>query len=538
MTDEEEDVMLHGYKTTETGDHPEIDIISLVSSASIQSITVELTMEDDVTDGFGYTYSISASGVVVLYQEGIFRAWRWVGEVQELDNVQMGVNGRIITAVIPRTLIGSELVLNATNQYLPPMDPDMEGPETYYDEAGEIDGVNGSPGVGGFEKELEDDSGDVVLRYWAVQRTEDQSLDIIEYSIDQIYEGTRFELSLMGDVADDPRVNYTLYGGGIEVRYSNGKAYRVEGGAEFPIDDVAVDGNHLEIIVETGEGDLTVGLAFAAAIRMQQEGAYSMDTVPEDPFSSTDLLPFAPGSREDTLIEVLFDLNVVVTRSFSGFTADESYSIRSAMDENDDGSVSEDEMWDFFRESILEVQIAHGAAVKMDAKAGDLSVDLDTEGMIGLLGSPDVLTVKWTLNYSFSDSPGDSHTFEMDYPTNPLPEISTDGSEGPERELHINIILDRGFKLYPLTLRPEELANSMNMEANRIEHTILGREADDFRLGDLQFEFYMDAEKDDDDDDDASGDGEDEELWPFILILIAMVTVMAAIFVWSRSRET
>lgn len=537
MSDGEDDVMLHGYRTVQTGDHPEIDILSLSSSASLQSITIELTMDDDVTDGFGYTYSITASGVNVVYQEGMFMAWRWVGEAQELDNVQTGVNGPVITAIVPRTLIGSELVLNATNQYLPPADPDTEGPETYFDKAGEMEGGGGSPGVGGFEKDIDDESGDVALRYWAVSPTDDENLDITAFRMEHISGAVKFELTLAGKVEDHPKVNYTLYGGGMEVRYTNGEGFRMVGGAEYRIDDVVVEDGRLEIEVETDSDESSVGLAFAAAIRLTGGGSFIIDTVPEDPYSSTELLPFAPGNSEKVVIEVASEDSAVMRRTFSGFTADGSFSIRSAADSDRDGSVSEVEAVDLFRETFQEVRTGHGTAVKMDGRTGELVLDLDTLGLTGAVGSADDIEITWTLNYSFSVPVEGSHTFEVDYPADPLPGMGAGDRTDPERELELRIILGEGLRFHPLTLRPEELANSMNVDADRIEYAVSGEEVDDFHLGELRFDFSRDAERDDDDD-AASVDGEDEELWPFILILMAMIAVMVGIYIWSRTRET
>ncbi|MEA3559614.1 MAG: hypothetical protein U9R75_10205 [Candidatus Thermoplasmatota archaeon] len=536
ITDERGDVIWKGYVTCDVDGYGEIDVISLTSSASLQHVTVELRLEDDVTDEIGYIYSISISGVNVAYQEGQFQVWRWDNGPVEIENVQTGVNGDSITCIVPRTAITGDLILNATAQYYVPSGLDASQ-ENYFDSIGDFGPGTRAPAIADLERDYSDPEGDVEMSYIDEEIVTDGSLDILIFSAD-LHEDLLFMMSLEGDVATDGSVNYSFIGGDVEARYLGGdRAYLFEDGEiEEELDDVEISGSDLRITVPGRYIDGSLGAVFAAARSEGEQGSYLLDMVPDDPYTYRDILPFPPGENEELHIFVQGPDHIQMKREFYGFSYREAEDIRNMFDADDDGSITEQEVKYHFH-GLEDGTLAgiHEEDMKVDGRSGSLTMTLETEYLIGPVGSDDDIRFIWTMDFSFDAPKRDVHTIELDVETDPLKGSLIWSHARTSSGLHLVIELNMTWRLEPLTLEPDVICNYMDVDAARIDQEMDPVNAARFDIGDVHFQIFERSLADDDtseEDDEPEG-----RFWVYIIILIAIIAVIVSIYLWSKSRE-
>ncbi len=537
MTDEKGDVIWRGFVSRQVDGYREIDIVSLTSSASLQDVTVELTMKDDVSDSLGYVYSVSAFGINIAYTEGDFQVWKWENEIIEIDNVQTGVNGEVITCVLPRTVISGELMLNATAQYYIPSGL-VTSSENYYDGVGEFGEGTRAPSIGDLDRHYIDPSGDVEMSYYDERTVNKGAVDILFFSAD-LNDDIIFSISMEDDIAVDGTINYSFFGAGIEVIYSGGDtAFIIDDGIlGETLDDVEISGPNLMVTVPGSEVKSSLGPAFAAVRMDEGDESYSIDMVPDDPYAYNDLLPFPSGEKELLSIHVQSPERVVMTREFTGFSSREAEDIRSMLDDDGDGSVTRLELDLFFKPSSdISLEDSHESDVRLDGRIGSLTMSLSTEGILGSSPSSGEVRITWKLAYTFDSPSRDTHHIELEGPSDPLRSYTFyPGTQG-STSLHLRIELNSSWRLDPLSLEPSIISNHMGPDAGTIDMEMDPEEYSRFEAGELYFEFYRRSEYDDDEVADDQEEG--GFLWLYISILVGMLIVIVMIHIWSKSRET
>lgn len=537
ISDESGDVLWKGYRTQQVEGFREIDIISLTSEASVQDVTIELTMDDDVSDEVGYIYSISASGINVAYREGEFQVWKWDDDIIAVDNVQTGVNGDKITCIVPRKMFTSDLVLNATAQYYIPSGHET-GSENYFDSAGEF-GPGTRVSIIDLTRDYDDPDGDVEMSYYDERTEDDPSVDILSISAD-LDGDLSLSLSMDEDIVDDGTIVYTILCAGLELRYTGGQsAWSIEDGElEDEIEDVTIDDDLLQMRVPEGLISSSLGPVVGHVRKEASDGSHIMDMVPNDPYSYNDLLPFPPGDTESLEILVQGPGGITLRRVYGGFSERQGEDIRSTIDTDDDQAVSQEELDSFFS-PILDGTLEEGLSVdiKVNDRPGTMDISLSTKGLIGPVLSSEELIITWTMEFVFETGGKDRHKVTLDVQSDPFRGSTIDESMDRKGSLKLLIEVNRTWRFEPLTLEPSIISNYMDIEARTIEMDMDPEETSRFDIDDIGFEIYRRNIETDDDDEAEGGGSQAGDIWIYITILVLMVIVLAILYTWSKSRE-
>jgi len=532
ITDDTGDVLRTGYVDTEVGGYDEIDIISLISTESIGDVTVVLECADDITDEVDYFYTISVSGIHISYQDGQFEVWRLGPEIQSVDNVQTGVAGKKMTAVLKKTTVGSELIMNATTQYYAMDWTKGATTESYYDMEGDFEGGAGST-VGDYSQTYMDENDDVRVIYLDERSSDEDGMDIISLSIDH-GQDVELRLELDHDPILDVSMTYTVFIGKSRVIWSDGSAkFRSEDEDTVEISS-SVDENIIAMTIPGEHFEDGIGGVIVRSRWDIDKNTFIQDLLPNDPNSISELLPFPTGSRREINFRIRSPGEVIMERTYSNFPSQAREDIRSSIDTDDDGSVDSSEVEAFLnglQEEILSTD--HEEDLLMNNKKGDMEISISHTGLIGQVGSGSSITIEFILEYSFTASGTGEHTYDVNI------DFYQPGITGSLRydedtvEYLVRIDVEAGWKMDPLTLEPAELSNYLTLNGTSIEYEMTGDEAREFDPGSISFGVRNSGQVMDDDD---TGD-EDDLTWLYILILIVMLVIVTGIVLWYRREE-
>jgi len=530
LTDEVGDVLRTGYVDTKVGGNPELDIESLSSTETISDVTVVMKCSADLEESIGYLYTMTVSGIHVSYQEGTFEVWKLGTEVQRIDNVLTDVTADEMKVTVKKTSIIGDFVINCTaNRYAVDWTKGTTS-ESYYDLCGQFDEGTRAP-VGGYTKDYDDPTGDVRLIYLDVEPVEEDGLDIIGLTLD-----VENDIDLTLELGDDPiseeSVEYVIYLPGSRVVWSDGEAEMTVEDEAPTILESEVSGSTISMIIPSELVVTELGGVVVQTRRTIDENTFLQDLLPDDPYTISELLPFPPGSARSISLEVRSPDNIVMERSYSGFSAQAREDIRTSMDADQDGSLSEDEIDDFFDITLESILSEHASDLTIDGRTGSLDVELTHEGLVGSVGSGESIDITWVMNFTFDTGADDDHSIDLDIDHFDPRLLPSPGFGEEEASYLVSVSIGPGWSIEPLSLEPAELANDMDLEGRSIQHRITGVEAREFDAGSIGFKIR--EVKAVTDDDDTGGSVGEDLTWLYVLILCIMVIVIAVIVVWSR----
>ncbi|MGA1873300.1 MAG: hypothetical protein ACMUHY_06470 [Thermoplasmatota archaeon] len=534
LTDGIDDVMRTGYVDTRIGGNPELDIVSLASSESISDVTVVMSCSGNIEDSVGYLYTITVSGIHISYQEGAFDVWRIGSEIQRVDNVLTDVSGSEMSVIVKKTSILGDFIINCTSNRYAVDWTQGAASESYYDRAGEIEGASRAPPVGGYTKTYEDPEGDVRLIYLDIEPVEEDGLDIIgvTMNVDQ-------DIEIILELGDDPLTGgdttYTVYMLNSRIIWTAGEARLVREDEPSSSLESDVDGSVITIDIPSDRIEGELGGVVVQARRTVDESTYEEDLLPDDPYTISELLPFPPGSARSLSLIVNGPRNILMERSYSGFSAQAEEDIRNSMDADDDGSVSEGEVEDFLEATLVSILSDHIEDLTVDGRTGDMAVTLMHEGLVGSVGSGAPVVITWSMNFTFDIRGEGPHMIELGIEHFDPRLLPSPGIGEEEARYDVIIEVSQGWSVNPLSLEPPELANDMDLAGRSIEHSRSGEDAREFDAGSIRFR--IGPVTDQDDDDDTEGEVDEDLTWLYVLILVIMVVVIAGIVIWSRREE-
>jgi hypothetical protein len=535
LTDEEEDVVWSGFTQRKAGGHGEIDIISLESKESITDITVVLGMAEDISAEMGYLYTVSIGGIHVSYQEGTFEVWRWDNAVEPVDNVQTGIAQDEITVVLSKSKVQSPLVLNATAQMYLIDWVTGRTKENYFDKVGNFDEGSRAPAIGDYEFAYTDPEGDVYVSYRDEDIVDEPGLDIISVHVDRGDE-VQVSLELGGPPEMEDVTRYIIVMGHLWVEISAGSARVYRDDRLEMTTDVDLSGNTMLVEVPLSLFEEDLGIIVAMAKREIDRDTYIIDQLPDDLSSVSELLPFAPGSRREIDIHVSSPSNVVMTRSYGGFSQAAAEAVRGSIDADGDGYVSSAEAEEIFPPVGGEgEEDDHLSDLRMDGRTGSLTIRVDHSGLIGDIYSNEDLSITWAFNFTFTPGSGDSHSLDVDIDYLD-PGILIPSDEPMEEEVYrVKIWMGQGWRIDVLTLEPPELSNSADLQGTSVDHEFSGEDARDFDSGSIEFDMIRVSDSGETDDDEVEDD--DGPTWLYIMILFVMILVVAGAVMWSRRED-
>ncbi|MGA1819826.1 MAG: hypothetical protein ACMUHU_02335 [Thermoplasmatota archaeon] len=530
LTDEVDDVLRTGYVDTKVGGNPELDIESLSSTETISDVTVVMRCTADLEESIGYLYTITVSGIHVSYQEGAFDVWKIGSEFQRIDNVLTDVTANEMKVTLKKTSIIGDFVMNCTaNRYAVDWTKGATS-ESYYDVCGQFDEGTRAP-VGGYTKDFDDPKGDVRLVYLDVEPVEEDGLDIIGLTLE-----VAGDIDLTLELGDEPLsgedVEYVVYLLGSMVVWSAGEAEMLVEGEPPSSLDSEVSGSSITLNIPSEMVTSELGGVVVQARRTIDDDTYLQDLLPNDPYTISELLPFPPGSARSISLEVRSPDNIVMERSYYGFSAQAREDIRASIDADMDGSIAEGEVEDFLDDTLVGIISEHASDLTVDDRSGGLDVELRHEGLVGSTGSGDEIVITWVLNFTFDTGTGEDHVIDLEIDHFDPRLLPSPGFGEEEATYLVKVSIAPGWSIEPLTLEPAELANDMALEGRHIQHRITGAEAREFDAGSIGFKIR--EASDILDDDDTGGDVGEDLTWLYILILVVMVIVIAVIVVWSR----
>jgi hypothetical protein len=532
ITDDPGDVMRTGYVDMEIGGNSKIDIVSLSSTETIVDVTVVLECVEDITDEVGYLYTITVSDIHISYQDGIFEVWRLGTDVQPVDNVQTGVAGKEMTAVLKKTTVGSELIINATTQFYALDWTKGATTESYYDLVGDFENGQGSA-VGDYTQTYNDDNGDVRVIFLDEQPSDEDGMDIISISIDQ-----RMDIELQLELEDAPIIDgsaeYTIFIGKSEVIWSEGE------GRFYPEDEGSLDidssyEDNLITITLPGEYfDESVGGVIVRSRWDIDENTFIQDLLPDDPHLISELLPFPAGLSRKMKIEIRSPENVIMKRIYSHFPSQAREDIRSSIDINDDGDVDDSELEEFLDRLESDVLSSdHDGDLTLDKKAGEMELSIEHSGLIGPVGSGSEIEIVFLMEFTYQTADVWDLRYDIEI------EFFQPGITGllrlEDREIQYIVLIEvrGGWEIDPIALEPAELSNFLSSNGTFIEYELTGESARDFDPGSISIGIRV---KDQIDDDDETGDEEDLT-WLYVIILIIMLIIVAGLLLWYRQED-
>jgi hypothetical protein len=532
ITDDPGDVMRTGYVDMEIGGNSKIDIVSLSSTETIVDVTVVLECVEDITDEVGYLYTITVSDIHISYQDGIFEVWRLGTDVQPVDNVQTGVAGKEMTAVLKKTTVGSELIINATTQFYALDWTKGATTESYYDLVGDFENGQGSA-VGDYTQTYNDDNGDVRVIFLDEQPSDEDGMDIISISIDQ-----RMDIELQLELEDAPIIDgsaeYTIFIGKSEVIWSEGE------GRFYPEDEGSLDidssyEDNLITITLPGEYfDESVGGVIVRSRWDIDENTFIQDLLPDDPHLISELLPFPAGLSRKMKIEIRSPENVIMKRIYSHFPSQAREDIRSSIDINDDGDVDDSELEEFLDRLESDVLSSdHDGDLTLDKKAGEMELSIEHSGLIGPVGSGSEIEIVFLMEFTYQTA--DVWDLRYDIEIEFFQPGITGSLRLEDREIQYIVLIEvrGGWEIDPIALEPAELSNFLSSNGTFIEYELTGESARDFDPGSISIGIRV---KDQIDDDDETGDEEDLT-WLYVIILIIMLIIVAGLLLWYRQED-
>ncbi|MBN1539092.1 MAG: hypothetical protein JW939_03025 [Candidatus Thermoplasmatota archaeon] len=531
VSDEPGDVMRTGYVETKVGGNPELDIISLTSSESISELTIIMELAADLEQEVGYLYTITVSGIHVSYQEGELEVWRIGSELQPIDSVLTDVTGNEMTVIVKKTAIMGPFVMNGTsNRYVVDWSKGMTS-ESFFDLVGEVEGSR-APTVGDYTKSYSDPRGDVRLLYLDVEHVEEDGLDILGVTL----QGSE-DLEIVLELADAPiredQVRYVVYLLDLRVVWSMGVAeLQREGGGRTEITS-EVNGSTLSMTIPSGAFSGEPGGIVVQTIRTINDDTYVQDLLPDEPYTISELLPFPPGSAREITLDVKGPDNIVMRRSYSGFSPQVERDIRGSMDQDGNGYLEAGEVEEYLSSTLESILSMHSSDLRIDGGTGELEVALYHSGLEGQVDGDERVLIGWTMNFTFEVFGNGPYELELDIDHFDPSLLPSPIMGGEEESYVVGVAVAEGWSIDPLSIEPAELANFMDIDGRSIDYQITGVQAREFDAGAIAFDLRKDEGPMDDDIDQD----DDDLIWLYIVILLFMVAVIAGIILWSRREE-
>jgi hypothetical protein len=440
-----------------------------------------------------------------------------------------------ITVVLSKSKVQSPLVLNATAQMFQIDWVSGRTKENYFDKVGNFGDGSRAPAIGDYEFTYNDPDGDVYVSYRDENVVDEPSLDVISVHVDR-EDDVEVSLELGGppEMVEDTRYVLIMGHVWVEIEQDRARVYRDDHLESSP--DVEITDNTMFVTISRSLFEEDLGIIIAMARREIDRDTYVVDWLPDDLTSISELLPFAPGSRREIEIDIRSPSNVVMTRSYRGFSQAAAEAVRASMDSDSDGHVSQSEADEIFppygdQEEVSE----HLFDLLLDGGTGDLSISIDHQGLAVDVGSGDELVIMWTFNFTFSPGSGDSHSIDVDI------DYYDPGILVPREDIYngefynVRIRTGEGWRIDVLTLDPPELSNSANLQGTEVDHQFRDEDARDFDAGSIDLEIIPKEENGGTDDDTEEND--DALTWLYILILIVMILIVAGAVIWSRREE-
>ncbi len=534
IEDDQGDVMMSETIETIIDGFGEIDILSLKAEEDLTTVYITLTTKDDISSESGYSYDINAGGLYVSYSEGDLE----INSYSDSTSAFGEVVDNTITVTVPKSeLEAAWFYLSASTMYYDWEEFLDEGISTYSDEVSEdmfdddTDDITRIGPIDLFAREIEDLEGDVVESTNVETPVSNHpELDIISISVTDNGDGSIIvEMELYGAVSTDDNVSYSIYMTDASIDYSggNGQIFYYDGGrmttavthSENTIRAVLV-GSRISVIsyinADASFTDMTEGTWISDQAGTESwwddgwEGMFNMEISIKVIFKDIDE------------IEIRFQ----TTHGAGNYTK----MIRSGMDTDGDGTITQDEIDESFEEDDVE-EVFDPGTFTMDGKDPHVETETDYNGLLGPADSNASIEMVQVMTLKFDLDDLDSHTFRIDpisEETDPDPEEDgyDDGEEVVEDlfPVTLEIILPDGWIADPETLSPVDLKDHIDEDGNiLIDGEDLGILENDDSI--LSITFIK--------DDGSSGN--DSGLVPVILMVMIMLSLI--ILAGRRKRD-
>lgn len=466
IADEEGDVIKTETVERVVDGYEEIDIISLESESDLTTVFITLTTAGDISTLMGYSYDINAGNLYIEYYDGELSIDSFSGETSAFADI---VDNQI-RITVPRTeLEDSWFYLSAYTNYYDYLDFEEGSAATYSDEISEDpfgfddDDTTRIMGSGTFEMELTDPEGDVVeTTNMEAVATDRPDLDIISLSATENGDGSVIvELELLGAVSTDINVTYSIYMDDASIDYSGGH------GSIFYYDGSKSSSSvsHTENVIR----------AVLDSSRIDSISYISAEAYFDDYTNGIMIYDEAGNSWFGDDLEGLFDVEMSIIIQFKSIDEIEirmimtfgqgNYSkmIRSEIDEDGDGTITEDEIEDMMEEGDPEsMEPIDPDIVSMDGRSPDVVFDASYTDLLGPANSNASFGMETIMTLTFQLEESDNHTFTIGSPEeeeeSQIGDMEYDAEETIDSlfPITLEIILPEGWDLD--SVQPEELS--------------------------------------------------------------------------------
>ncbi|MFW3145898.1 MAG: hypothetical protein ACMUIE_03710 [Thermoplasmatota archaeon] len=558
IEDDIEDVTAMEMVEEEVSGFDEIDILSLTSEEKIANVLVTLTLKGDVSDEEGYMYTFSAGEVSIMYYDGEFD----VSSGGPAPGIQTDVEDNTITATIPKAELDPETFnLYANTVY---MDFGMADPESEFftctDELfeeyppWEYTGTR-QGSSGDFDRELQDESGDVVMMTQEEYEVDDMpQIDIVEVSLSVEGGDHIVTLEVLGDIADDETVQYSVSLGYEEYgSYCNGEGSIMYSGGHIDYESVSASGSTITFLFD-GSRIEEYDYIYADAYESDFESQITYtDYASNDPW---DYIDDEIGFEDmEILLEVEFlEIDMVEIRSVTTVKAG-SYAeaMRMMLDLDSDDEVTEQEFADVMAnpdESFV-FGFTDSLSMTIDGQVGVESVGYDHEGIVGPVDSDEDIIVTEVITIEFSLGRSNTHAValideyydEEDWESYEEDDEYYEYDEEVYLPMTFRMIFPDGWNVDTGSIEPSNMSNYLDSSGRMVElgpeEIMEMAETDDGTI--VSFDLVKAGKLTADDDDEVTSFGGSIGVVTVLvvvgLLLLVVLGVIGAVVMTRRSRR-
>lgn len=513
VLDADDDLILHNVKEKKVSGHPELDIVSLETFDRGTRVEAYLTMLGDVSETFGYIYTMSIGGVEILFDNGTFQITGPEGEDYNND-IDAEVNGQQLTAMVPKLRMedGDFMINGSATEYI--LDHTSEKTlENYYDH---VEARSTNP-ISKYQMDVDDERNDVRLSYIDLSEGSGTHIDILSVKIDRSGSLWSMEMEFTGEPASSRFVTYE-FGLGQDIFMLQEEELQSLVGTRKPSGHI-YDGNSLRITF-SGEGPKPGEVIFGLAREDLEGGSWLEDKCPENRRRQLDLFPCDLGR----VFSLELEIESIGSGSLSIYTTDLGANTESAlwngMDGDSSGSVETAEVNGVI--SPVRLGLMDAPLVTVNGRSAVKDLTFSANGM-----DDGEISLGWDCDIETGSSELDGLTISLTpfrFPDRLDPEDVMD--------LEISIKVPEGYKIVPDSIEPDIMVNHLGMEPNLI--TISSRDPQDLDLVTTGLSFNIKKE-----DQGEQGDEpviyEDVPRSFYLIVILIAVSVM--IFMYVRSRK-
>jgi len=513
--DVQEDITLYNVKERKVGGHPELDIVSLETFDRGTWVDAYLTIVDDISETFGYIYTMSIGGVEVIFDNGTFM----VSSQREddlLDFVEVEVNGQQLHAEVPKLRMdeGDFIINGSASEYI--LDHTSEITlENYYDS---VSGETTNP-LAKYQVEATDDRNDVRFSYLDISIRDSPSLDMISMTVER----KSAQYALIMEFADPPVNSQFLsyeFGIGSDRFLLTGEEVTTLVGERRPSGHL-YDGNTVAIYY-SGEAPSPGEVLSGKAREELEGGSWLEDSCPDNNAKQLDIFPCDLGSRFTFAFEFMTLGEGSLMVSTSDLTSDQEWALLKGIDADSDGNVETGEIEGAV--APIKAEILYLPLASVDGSNGITDLDFVMDGI-----DEDEISLGWECEFDTGLDSGNEVVFS-------IPPFRHGDLIDPEEEmvLEMYIKVPEGYRIVPGSLEPDGLANHLDQDPNEL--IVSSSDPADLDLFTTGVNFRIEKIEESNPADDPVA-YEDAPTWFFVLAILLVVGIMIWMYIRARKKR-